>query len=367
MARKQPVNEGMSRAENWERIKDRYIAWWEHRGLMLFLTAPKSKSSEGPSQPPRAPADLEQKWTDPSYRVNAAQFAMEQTFYCADAIPVMSPAVGAGDIAAFLGCKWRFGDSTVWYEPCIADINDYPPLRIIQNCESLRALIEITKLACEEKDGRYLVGMPDLVENVDILSALRGPENLMFDLIENPKSIEPRLFEINQAFYEAFELFCELIRDDDGSNAFGPFELWGPGRTAKVQADCSALFSPDMFRRFVVPALTEQCRWLDYAMFHLDGEDCIRHLDLLLDINELQAIEWTPVQVSLGKGGGEPEWYELYRRILKGGKSVQAIAVGEDQVIPLLDAVGPDGMFVQVRCTSETAALELSERVDAYR
>ena len=353
--------------ENWDRIKDRYTAWWEHRGLMLFLTAPKDDSAASSSTRPDEPEDLERKWSDAAYRLRAAEYTIEQTFYCADAVPIMSPAVGAGDLAAFLGCNWDFGETTVWYKPCISDIADHPPLRIDRNCFALRALLAMTKLARKANNGRYLVGMPDLVENIDILSALRGPENLMIDLIERPALVEKRLLEINEAFYESFELFCAHIREKDGSNAFGPFEIWGPGKTAKVQCDAAALFSPEMFRRFVVPPLTEQCRWLDYAMFHLDGEHCIRHLDLLLDIAELQAIEWTPVHTSLGKGGGEPGWYELYRRILKAGKSVQASAVREDQVLPLLDAVGPEGMFIQARCSSKEAALELSERADAYR
>ena len=45
----------------------------------------------------------------------------------------------------------------------------------------------------------------------------------------------------------------------------------------------------DMFRRFVVPALTEQCEWLDNSMYHLDGTQCIDKLDPLLAIEALAA------------------------------------------------------------------------------
>jgi len=80
-------------------------------------------------------------------------------------------------------------------------------------------------------------------------------------------------------------------------------------------------------------------------MFHLDGHQCIPHLDLLLDIEPLDAVEWTPdPQVP---GGGDPAWYPLYRKILAAGKSVQAIGVKPEEVEPLLDSVGGKGMYIR--------------------
>jgi hypothetical protein len=120
-----------------------------------------------------------------------------------------------------------------------------------------------------------------------------------------------------------------------------------------------------MFRRFVRPALTEQCRWLDNSLYHLDGIQCIVHLDELLSIDALNAVQWT---AGAGRpGGGDPCWYELYRRIRAGGKGVMATDVKPEQVIPLLDAVGPRGMFLMVNAENEEQARGLEERVDAYR
>ncbi len=95
----------------------------------------------------------------------------------------------------------------------------------------------------------------------------------------------------HQTFFESYSRVYDIIKMADGSAAFGAFRLWGPGKVAKVQCDTSAMFSPRMFDRFVTPALTAQCEWLDCSMFHLDGHQCIPHLDLLLDIEPLDAIE----------------------------------------------------------------------------
>jgi hypothetical protein len=91
----------------------------------------------------------------------------------------------------------------------------------------------------------------------------------------------------------------------------------------------------------------------------------MHHLGSLLEIEALDAIEWTP---QAGRpDGGDPTWYDLYRKILKAGKSVQAVGVQPDEVIPLLDAVGPAGMYIMVAAENEKAARELEEKVERYR
>ena len=203
-------------------------------------------------------------------------------------------------------------------------------------------------------------------ENVDILAALRGPQTLLFDLVDRPEWVELKVQEINQAFFEAFDAFASVLRDGFGGNGF-IFNVWGPGRTAKVQCDACAMFGPAMFRRFVTPALTQQCDWLDFALYHLDGEDCLVNLDELLAIEPLQAIEWTPRRLSVGDSGGHPRHWELYRRILAAGKSVQAIGVRYDEVLPLLDACGGKGLFITTNAPTEEKARELAAQANAYR
>jgi hypothetical protein len=70
----------------------------------------------------------------------------------------------------------------------------------------------------------------------------------------------------------------------------------------------------------------------------------LQHLEPLLEIEELDAIEWTP-QAGI-ETGGDKRWYDLYKRIKKGGKSVEAIGVSAQELGPLLDAVGPEGMMI---------------------
>jgi hypothetical protein len=198
-----------------------------------------------------------------------------------------------------------------------------------------------------------------------VLAALRGTETLLFDLIERPEWVRCSVAEINTAYFAAFDRLFELIKDPWGGNSFSAFHIWGAGKTAKVQCDMSAMISPKMFGEFVVPALTEQCEWLDYSMYHLDGTQAIIHLDQLLEIEPLDAIEWTP---QAGRpDGGDPVWYDLYRRILAGGKSVQVIGVKPHEVIPLINAIGTYGVYILTFASSESEVRALVEAVETLR
>jgi hypothetical protein len=287
------------------------------------------------------------------------------TYYAGESFPYADTNIGPGNLCTFVGSEPGYASDTVWYAACIHDPDNHPPFHFDPTnphfCEQMAIVDEALRVA----DGRYPVSMPDLVENMDILAAMRDPQTLMFDLIERPGWVKERIDALNPIYYQAFDQIFARIQDEFGGNVYTAFSVWGPGRTAKLQCDASAMFSPQMYARLVAPALAEQCRWLDYALYHLDGTQAVCQLNNLLGIERLNAIEWTP-QAGL-PGGGSPRWYDLYRRILAAGKGVQAVGVEYDEVIPLLDAVGPKGLYIMTSAPSEEAARRLEERVERYR
>jgi hypothetical protein len=255
---------------------------------------------------------------------------------------------------------------TVWYGACITDPDGYPPIEFSERSEWWLKHLALVQEGLRLAEGRFLVGFPDLIENMDTLAALRGTLEVLTDLHDRPEWIDERLWENNEAFCEAFGRHFDKVDGADRGNVFGAFSVWGPGRTAKVQCDISALMGPADFEEFVVPPLAEQCAWLDYSLFHLDGTQCLVHLDHLLGIPYLNAIEFTPEPGQ--PGGGSPHWYDLYRRILDAGKGVQAIGVQVDEVEPLLEAVGPNGLYILgPHAATETEGRTLVERVERLR
>jgi len=285
-----------------------------------------------------------------------------------DTLPKASTDFGPGTLATFLGSQPRIEPSTVWFEPTIEHVEppeSLPPFTFDPNNEWYVHMAEFLRGSVKRADGAYLVPLPDLIENIDILASLRDNQVLMMDMIMRPKWVLEKLQEINQVYFEAFDALCDIVRATDGSNAFGAFSVWGPGKSAKVQCDASAMFSPVMFKQFVVPSLSEQCEWLDFSLFHLDGHQCIPHLDHLLEIDALDAIEWTPDPNV--PGGGDPHWYPMYKRILDAGKCVQAIGIRHEEIEPLIDAVGPDGLYIMTHFQDEQSVEKVAKIVEPYR
>jgi len=329
---------------DWAQARQALTAWWEHRGLALHITAPKNPPWENIPHPGKS-RDLQQQWTDLDYWIATYEHEMAHTFYGGVSFPRLWTLVGGpGSLGLFLGANGVLAPSTVWYDPVIHDPESYPPLRLDKSGPWWRRHMDVIKLSQQRTHGRYLVGFPDMVENIDTLAQLRDGQLLLMDLLERPDWVKAKLAEINTAFFECYEDFWQHLRDPWGGSTFCAFDLWGPGKTCKIQCDFSCMISLDMFREFVVPGLTEQCERLDYVMYHLDGTNAVHQLDALLEIEALAAIEWTP-QSGI-PGGGSSQWYEMYRRIKAAGKSVQAVGVKPEEIEPLINAVGAEGLYI---------------------
>ncbi|MBN1966756.1 MAG: hypothetical protein JW910_19035 [Anaerolineae bacterium] len=362
-------------------LRQRYAGWWRQDALVLHILAPRDNTETAWVNPQApfyhlmsgldptvtdVPLDaIEAAWLEALPRARAADRYMANIFFGGDAFPYFDTQTGPGNLAAFLGSEPQFSADTVWHAPCIDDLEAHPALVFSPANPWFQKQKAVVEAGVAVAAGRYPVGMPDLTENMDVLASLRGTEDLLIDMIERPAVVEARLAEVNRACCDAFAALYEIVESPWGGNVFSAFAIWGQGKITKLQCDASVMISGAMFERFVVPGLTEMCAWFDHAMYHLDGTQAVRHLDRLLAIDALGAIEWTP-QVGVPQGGSA-EWYPLYRKILAAGKSVQAVNVLPDEVIPLLNAIGTHGVFLMVNADSEADARALAERVEVYR
>lgn len=356
--------------ENWDETRRHFADWWEHRGLVVGMwgapARPGNPHDDAESLPP--PESLRAMFENGTVRARRNHCALARQCFPADILPVSETDIGPGSLALYLGSEPGFAEDTVWFGPTIHDCEvpeTLPPFRF----DPSNAWWEVTETTLKESvrlaNGEYLVGCPDLVENIDVLASLREAQTLLMDMLERPDWVHQKIAELNTVWFEVYQRIYEIIKLEDGSSAFGPFRIWGPGKTAKLQCDTSAMFSPDMFREFVVPGLREQCRWLDHSLYHLDGTQAMGHLDALLEIEDLDAIEWTP-QAGIEEGG-HPRWHGLYRKILDAGKSVQVVNVRHNEILPLLDAIGGKGVYVMTSFASEREADDILGLVKGWR
>ena len=350
---------------NLEETKRRYVDWWHRRGVIINMWEhfQEGVTPHADVPLPEPPRDLEQKWLDPEWRSRYLDWYVAHSCLKADILPVANTQLGPGSLAAILGARLEAGDDTIWIKPPAAassapsaspsgrcpvhcDTVAVPPVASLAPSPSALKLHKDLLLACKRRaQGHYYVGMPDLMEGLDVLAALRGTDQVLLDTVMHPERLERELQQVNDIYFQVFDELYDIIREGD-EMAFCYFSLWAPGKCSKLQSDISTMISEDDFRRFVVPYIREQCQRIPYTLYHLDGVGALRHLPALLEIEELDAIQWTP---GVGQPqGGDPQWYDLYRRILDGGKSVMACWVKPAELRPLLNAIGTEGVHVEM-------------------
>jgi hypothetical protein len=156
-----------------------------------------------------------------------------------------------------------------------------------------------------------------------------------------------------------------MVRDGDGGCCFSAFSVWAPGRMAKLQCDFSAMISPGMFEEFALPYLAEQCERLDYTVYHLDGVEAIKHLDLILSIPGLNALQWTPGANQPGLS--DPRWLDIYRRARKAGKSLLLLGVDGKDAPRLVEELGPEGLLIGTSAGSQEEGEALLRAAEGWR
>ncbi len=348
---------------NWSESKQHYINWWNQKGIVLSMWEHLKKDGNPHAivTKPSEPKDLNQKWFDPVWRADDIHYQLAHSSLKADILPVANTQLGPGSLAALFGAELEGGEDTIWIrhkpgvDPNIVFEENNPGWQLHKNL-----LQECKKRA----NGNYYVGCPDLIEGLDILASVKGTQEILMDMVMAPEALEEQLQKVNDIYFEVFDKIYDIIREGD-EMAFCYFSIWGPGKVSKLQSDISIMISEEDYRRFVQPYIRQQCQKIDYTLYHLDGVGAQRHLDAILEIDELNAIQWTP---GVGEPqGGDPCWYDLYKRILSAGKSIMPCWVTLEELQPLLDNVGADGLNILMDWKSEKDIDEALKIVEKYR
>jgi len=316
---------------------------------MLWFSARRDNPRPGSDAPPAFTA-AEQQFTDVELQIRHYRHFLDHNVPMAEAYPNFSADLGPGSMALYLGAKPVYAWDTLWFEACINEWDDYGNLSFAPDNHWWQMHLAMVRRARELADGGFLVNIPDIIENVDILASLRGPQNLCFDLVDDGPRMKRCVEQVDDLYFTYYDAMYDIVKAADGSCSYTAFHIWGPGRTAKIQCDFCAMMSPPQFREFVQDSLRKQCRRLDNSLYHLDGPDAIKHVDALMEIEELDALQWT-----CGAGqpdGGSERWYPIYEKVRAADKSLHisledgTLEDGIRAVNRLVNRFGSDGLYL---------------------
>ena len=314
---------------NWKETKEKFTNYWQHkntgRPLMCVIARRPEVEQFSDGTPVEGgyldqicqgkyynmPKELYWKDMEDKYQ-NAERIVARYRYFCdthaflGESFPNLNIDFGPGSTAAYLGSDIGFKEDTVWFKKCLDGWDGVPKLTFDPENKWFKKHLQLAKDCRALAKDDFYVDMPDLMENIDVLASLRGAQDTLFDLLDEPEKVGQRIYDV--------------IKDKDGGNAYTVFQIWGPGRTVKLQCDFSAMMAPEDFRKYIQPSLRTQSENVDHVLYHLDGPAAIKHMDALMEIEGIDALQWTSGDA--GPDGTLPDWDVIYDKAIAAGKSI---------------------------------------------
>lgn len=338
----------MINIDDFDKIKKRYKDYWNmenHDRPLMYVSAPK-----GNLHPHTYNGSLRERWNDITYIIQREREIFNNTYFAGEAYPNTFPNLGPDVFGAYFGCGLEFGEDTSWAADHFESLDDIGEIKVDWTNKWLQKTIEMTLAMLEDAAGDYLVGITDIHPGMDGLVSLRGPEELCFDIYEEPDRVK----QLNRQMYDCFcmiytKLDSMLSEKQQGSTNW--MGIYHPDGWYVTSCDFMGMISSGMYDEFVDEEIRKEAQFLKNTIFHLDGPGALRHLDNLLEIPEINGIQWV-------YGAGQPTaqyWLDVLRKIQKAGKMIHIDIVIEDLPV-LLENLKPEGVLYRLECKNEEEA-----------
>jgi len=218
----------------------------------------------------------------------------------------------------------------------------------------------MTKLALEKCPGKFMVGYTDLHPGMDCVAAWRDPQELCMDLLIYPEEARKLIAMANEHFQELFDYYDSILKMHNqlsvawmGIPSFGKMHI--------PSCDFSAMISEEQYLEFIHPATVDEVKPMTHNVYHLDGKGVARHIDPILAVKEINAIQWVQ-----GMGDDLPilQWVPFIKKIQAAGKSV-VVDVQLDELEDFIQAMDPRGLLLCIAADEETQP-EVIKRVEKW-
>jgi hypothetical protein len=124
--------------------------------------------------------------------------------------------------------------------------------------------------------------------------------------------------------------------------------------------DFSTLISPRFFQRFGLPILQREVQTMTHNVFHVDGRGVAKHLDTILSVPEVHAVQWVQ-----GVGDDYPimQWVPFIKDLQTRNIPV-IVDLSKDDFIK---GMSPKGLFLWVAADSEEEEIAIIKRIEKWK
>jgi hypothetical protein len=261
-----------------------------------------------------------------------------------DSLPVVSALSSIPWMEAFIGCDLVVRDGRVWAEysgetppnidrlyRCLNDTNPW-----------LGKYAEFMELFRKEF-SEYPVGQPLLRGPTDLAGILCGSTDAVLNLYDEPEYMHRLLQFCCDAYIWAAGKILDATPPCESGYCLGTFSLWAPGRCARFQEDFASLYSPELFRTFVLDLDRQIASTFPFSLFHLHTSQ-LKLIDEIVSNPSLGAVQITrDINVRDIR-----ELIEASQRVQRSDKAlVLRGAFAETEMDMLRQELSAAGLFIQ--------------------
>lgn len=304
---------------------------------------------------------LKDRWFDEEYQVKAFVDGLKNRSFNAETFPVFWPNLGPNVYAAFYGCNLDFSETTSWAQPIIQNYNDLDSLKFNPANEYYQKILSLTEYALNHCDGKFMVGYTDLHPGLDCASALRGIHETCLDIYDNEEHLKQLIDICIRDFQNIYDRFDSLLKSHNQLSVTW-MNIPSFGKMHIPSCDFSDFISCKQFEEFCLPSLLQEVKPMTHNIFHVDGKGVAKHLDMILDVNEIQAIQWVQ-----GVGQDMPimQWLPLIKKVLRKGKSI-VLDIKKQELEGIIDALSPEGLYLCIEAEDDKEEKKILKRIEKW-
>lgn len=303
---------------------------------------------------------LKDRWFDHQYIVDEFIDDLDRQSFLGETFPFYFPNLGPNVYAAYYGSRLEYGEDTSWAEPIIKNWGDVEKIEFCKN-EEYQKILELTHYALERCPGKFMVGYTDLHPGMDCLAAWRDTQELLIDLYDEPDEVKRAAVKAGTDFHQIFHDYDNLLKAHKqlsvtwmGIPSFGTMHI--------PSCDFSAMISPDQFIEFCLPGILAEMKGMTHNIFHMDGRGVARHLDTLLQIKELDAIQWVQ---GVNEDKDIAQWIPMIKKIQNHGKSI-VLGIERHEIALLMNELKPEGILLCVPANSKDEQEYILKQVSTW-
>lgn len=348
---------------DFDQCMKRIYAWYNQEIIdraPIRFAAHNAEYSEAHLLKGRSWPTLKDRWWDTNYQIELFEHQLKHSVFNAETFPIFWPNLGPEVYTAFYGVELEYKEVTSYSIPNVKDWSQLDEIKLDFNNPYFRKIEEMTYAAFERCSGKYLVGYTDLHPGLDCAAAFRGPQQLCMDFLLEPDEVKKLIDLSSRDFQKIFDHFDSILKKHNqlsvawmGIPSFGKMHI--------PSCDIATMISPDQFEEFVLPIIQNEIKSMMHNVFHLDGKGVANHVDHILAIPEINAIQWVH-----GVGDDLPimQWIPFIKKIQAAGKSV-VVDVQLHELEDFIRAMDPKGLLLCI-AADEKIQLDIIKRVEKW-